>query len=270
MRKPLRVAGFENITAFLVNAMGRGCLVSAAAAGLFWFMNSPSFGALETPIAFTASFMVTLIGWFLILQKLLADVNADSPRQHTLNDRQESVQCEMQNLIACLAGEFRKQFHYANRELMQSQDLLADAINTLTTSFTSIHDQVNSQRTLALTGTAGNRQDSVLPASAGNPADALPVADDLDKEITTAIRALQFQDLTTQLLDHALHRIAAMDQALSELPSISVVNPSDSAELIVTIEQAKATIMNDLANLDEHKTNPVSQGHMGTGDIELF
>jgi len=179
-----------------------------------------------------------------------------------------AVQDETQAVLTCLAEEFGKQLHYAHRELNQTQELLNDAINTLIACVTSIHRSVD-----AITG--GVRRTAAESQASGKPTSpavktVLNISDQLEANINTAIRTLQFQDITTQLIDHAIHRVSAMNDTLADIKSLSAKAPVDSNGFIDQLCRQKESILHKVANLDEHKTNPVSQGHMGTGEIELF
>jgi hypothetical protein len=61
-----------------------------------------------------------------------------------------------------------------------------------------------------------------------------------------------------------------MNDTLADIKSLSAKAPVDSNGFIDQLCRQKESILHKVANLDEHKTNPVSQGHMGTGEIELF
>jgi cysteinyl-tRNA synthetase len=173
------------------------------------------------------------------------------------------LQQEMQAVLAYLAVEFRKQLQYADRELSQAQDLLRDAIETLTTCFLGIHRNVQ-----AVIEGVGNAIEA--RGEAGQLETVLKISDQLQTDLHTAIRTLQFQDLTFQLIDHAMHRVSAMNDALSDIQSGLEEERGDTARFVGHLCRHKESILKRVANLDEHKTNPVAQGHMGVGDIELF
>ena len=185
---------------------------------------------------------------------------ADNPLSKTEipADQLMLVQREAQELFRYLADEFEKQLQYADHELTQTQGLLKDAVETLTTCFTGIHDKV------CVPQSRGGDPES--PGSKMGHHDT----SELESLLNAAIRTLQFQDLTKQLIDHALHRVSAMRQVMNDIKSMSADEARGPAHFMEDIGHYYTSIQHNVANLDEHKTNPVSQGHMMTGEIELF
>ncbi len=90
-------------------------------------------------------------------------------------------------------------------------------------------------------------------------------ADEVGSQVNRAITALQFQDLTSQLLDQGRGRIAAVQAMLAALGGQPAHGAQALDELIGAIERARS----ELAAADLRK-NAVAQTHMGSGDIELF
>jgi hypothetical protein len=169
------------------------------------------------------------------------------------------VQRETISVFEYLADEFQKQLGYADRELGQTQILLQDAIETLTESFCRIHVGVEAIADRVRETAQQSGDESVQELSA-----------QLENDINTAIRSLQFQDMTRQLVDHAIHRISAMNHALADIKTMSEERHEDWPSFIDYLYRHKESILMKVASLDERKTNPVSQGHMGSGDIDLF
>jgi len=84
-------------------------------------------------------------------------------------------------------------------------------------------------------------------------------------EVDAAVRALQFQDLTTQLVGHTAQRLqtvreimAGMDMAVRQIDDIASGLPAAHQRIRETVRKASA------------RTSPVKQGNMQSGDIELF
>jgi hypothetical protein len=178
-----------------------------------------------------------------------------------------AIQDETQAVLEYLADEFRKQLQFADRELIQTQELLSDAIDTLAACFDGIQGSIDC-------GAQGVREPAPERESLGH---SIPFGDpargcsrQLETHINTAIRTLQFQDIANQLIDHAMHRVSAMNDALTDIKTMSEEQHTDPTSFIDYLYRHKESILRKVANLDERKTNPVSQGHMGTGEIELF
>ena len=84
-------------------------------------------------------------------------------------------------------------------------------------------------------------------------------------EVNTAVTALQFQDMTSQLIGHAQARIKALQAAAEE----SATAFADTKDVAKGLAHAKES-MHALSELDRVRHNPVKQENMDSGDIELF
>ena len=84
-------------------------------------------------------------------------------------------------------------------------------------------------------------------------------------EVNAAVTALQFQDMTSQLIGHAQTRIEALHVAANESAKAFANTESGSKGL----EQARQR-MHALAEMDPVKSAPVKQKSLGPGEIELF
>jgi methyl-accepting chemotaxis protein len=94
--------------------------------------------------------------------------------------------------------------------------------------------------------------------------------------VNQAITALQFQDMTAQLLNHILQRMATVDQVCGGLSALGTEiaafsERGDLAGAENTIASATQQIIGQLENLEVTlRANPVGQSAMSHGDIELF
>ena len=88
-----------------------------------------------------------------------------------------------------------------------------------------------------------NRVTEIAPRVAAQPADRAA----LDGAIGSAVTALQFQDMATQLTQHAQRRLAELEKALSTLAA-EAHDPLDAPT----------------------RMQPVRQTGMGAGSIDLF
>jgi hypothetical protein len=91
-----------------------------------------------------------------------------------------------------------------------------------------------------------------------------------------AFNALQFQDISDQLLAHAQCRLSALICELDDLTNAvapttvfqnaAAQNNALSSHLISQVER----INDNLAELDLSLSKPVSKAHLGVGEMELF
>ncbi len=95
------------------------------------------------------------------------------------------------------------------------------------------------------------------------------ISGEIENNVNSAVTTLQFQDLATQLLGHTKARVQAMKSALREMAAAGTgqANPEQHSADLARYRQA---IREHVAGLEDVKSNPVSQEHMGAGDIELF
>ena len=96
--------------------------------------------------------------------------------------------------------------------------------------------------------------------------DIAPVMNPSKRE---AFSALQFQDISDQLLAHAQTRLALLLREVDLL--VTALEPSGAQngaaeKLSQLVEQAN----DNLADLDVSLLKPVGKAHLGTGDMEMF
>lgn len=99
---------------------------------------------------------------------------------------------------------------------------------------------------------------------------------EVDAQVSRAVTALQFQDMVSQLLNHALQRLSALETVLHQLGGLGGrlrddMVGRDANEAIAALRQETGKIA---ASIDRMVTrtsdNPVGQLAMSHGDIELF
>lgn len=97
------------------------------------------------------------------------------------------------------------------------------------------------------------------------------ISGEIERNVNSAVTTLQFQDLATQLLEHTKARVRAMESALQEMAEDPTQGEHASArQHAASLARCRQGIRQHVVALGTVKSNPVSQEHMGTGDIELF
>jgi hypothetical protein len=138
-----------------------------------------------------------------------------------------------------MATRLSSQVDSAHHEIGETREILKDAIDRLMPAFT-----------------ASRSQD--LPQHAINPSRR------------EAFSALQFQDISDQLLAHAQARLSLLLQEVNLLVGArcnrAMITKISPAGLTQLVEQAN----DSLADLDISLLKPVGKAHLGTGDVELF
>ena len=90
----------------------------------------------------------------------------------------------------------------------------------------------------------------------------------VEKNVAVAVSTLQFQDMSSQLIEHAQMRMSALQEVANEMSKgTSNLNPHAYLE---TISLYNKLLHDHVVTLDEKKSNPVAQNNFDTGDIELF
>jgi len=84
------------------------------------------------------------------------------------------------------------------------------------------------------------------------------LARSLTQDVDDSVRRLQFQDITTQLLEHVQRRSNAVELIVNSLANGN--SGQGDADMTAVLDQARAMTAR----------NPVSQSSVGAGDIDLF
>ena len=129
------------------------------------------------------------------------------------------------------------------------------------------HDMSASMRAK---GTVDNMMDQVQQVNArvAEGLDELTVATGQVRDnVDAAVRLLQFEDITRQVLERAQMRVAFMERFAVELEQIPMVDPERSGE---QVEAARARLSDLREELQAAAHRSVQQTSMAGGDIELF
>jgi hypothetical protein len=90
----------------------------------------------------------------------------------------------------------------------------------------------------------------------------------VEQNVLVVISSLQFQDMSSQLIEHARMRMTALQEVANEM-SKQVDNPN-SREYMERIAAYNRLLDKHVVSLDKQKANPVAQKDYSSGDIELF
>ena len=91
---------------------------------------------------------------------------------------------------------------------------------------------------------------------------------EVERNVSVAVSALQFQDMSSQLINHAQMRLSALLTVASQMG-----RGEDSPTRLAYLEQVSACrglLLEHVVMLDAKKSNPVVQDSCETGEIELF
>ncbi|MDY7575357.1 chemotaxis protein [Actimicrobium sp. CCI2.3] len=152
-------------------------------------------------------------------------------------------------------------------DLAQTALLLTEAIDKLGASFMSIHAVISVQQDaivhLVHHGAIGYEQREHLQG----------LQNEIDRHVNAAVTGLQFQDMTSQLLQRTLGHVSSLRGMIDVLgETATAIGPDASADEVTT----QLTIAsNEVATCrvlleDAQLRKAVRQTHMESGDIELF
>ena len=153
----------------------------------------------------------------------------------------------LQELVARIAS----QVDFAHREIGETRAILNDAVVRLMPAFTAMRN--------------GDAQHEAMDASGAPGA----IATRATRAIGSAFSALQFQDISDQLLAHAQLRLASLATEVNAIAA--ALAPDAAGHARMNAFMATVASANDkLAMLDLSLVKPVGKAHLGTGDMELF
>lgn len=102
------------------------------------------------------------------------------------------------------------------------------------------------------------------------------IAQQVESDVNAAVTALQFQDMASQLLNHARKRVMEIEESLGELTGLpeALARAAETPGDENVLEAARAAVARLEARLQNIRTrtagNPVKQEQLASGDIELF
>ena len=160
-------------------------------------------------------------------------------------------------------------------ELSQVSMLVGDAIKTLVESFNSLNDQVAEQADIVQCIVA-QVTDPQVSDSGDRQVEQLARISELnqqiDRNVASATRSLQFDDIVQQLVAHSHNRAELMEQLFiglyEKLSELKVAEPRDAKQAAKYIDAMQEEISRIRLGLE--KANPVRQTTMGAGKAEVF
>lgn len=90
----------------------------------------------------------------------------------------------------------------------------------------------------------------------------------VEQNVLVVISTLQFQDMSSQLIEHARMRMTALQEIANEMGKSG--DSLSHREYLEQIAAYNRVLQKHVMSLDKKKANPVAQKDFGTGDIELF
>ena len=180
--------------------------------------------------------------------------------------RKKVLGSHVKRLLSGVSDHGKRHLTEVETDLIQTELLLEEAIDKLTSSFMAIH------------GAVGARQDTInLLLAGGTPsaeerARLEAMSGEVGEHVNAAITSMQFQDMTSQLIDRTLKRVTGLREFLGTLGAhgADVLPDSGSEEIVELLGKVSMALAIQSLELRSVLRKAVNQQHMDSGDIELF
>jgi len=176
---------------------------------------------------------------------------------------------ELKRLLLDTSSGGSRQLTEVESDLVQTNILLGEAIGKLGDSFMDLHRSVQAQQQV-LEGVMNGGQ--TLDAHSIGQLKAMQA--EIAEHVNVAVTGLQFQDMTSQLLERIVRRVIGLREALGVLSanSFEIVPEQEISEqeLQSLLAATVADIEQRLSVLDNGLWKAVRQTRMESGDVELF
>ena len=180
--------------------------------------------------------------------------------------RKKILGSHVKRLLSGVSDHGRKHLTEVETDLIQTGLLLEEAIEKLSFNFMAIHQAVEAeQATIQLLldgGIATPEQRAQLEALQGN----------VGGYVNAAITSLQFQDMTSQLIDRTLKRVTGLREFLGTLGAhgAEMLPESDNEEIVALLGKVSMALAIQSLELRSMLRRSVEQKHLESGDVELF
>lgn len=175
------------------------------------------------------------------------------------------------NFIA-ISDEVRNLSDNANKFSKQMHELASNVSDALTAAERSVSGLASGDMAV-VTDSKQNVQSMIKELAtfnetvSQNAIELNIISTKIEQNVLVVISTLQFQDMSTQLIEHARMRMTALQEVAKEMGKGGGRNDGDYLERIAAYNRL---LDKHVASLDKQKSNPVKQKDFGTGDIELF
>jgi len=180
--------------------------------------------------------------------------------------RKKILGSHVKRLLSGVSDHGKKHLTEVESDLIQTELLLEEAIEKLTASFLAIHTAVGAQQDTInrmLAGEAPSVEDTERMKG---------MSGEIGVHVNTAITSMQFQDMTSQLIDRTLKRVTGLREFLATLGAYGdeVKADTGSDEIAELLSKMSMALAIQSIELRSTLRRAVEQQHLESGDIELF
>lgn len=180
--------------------------------------------------------------------------------------RQLLLGSELKQLLSGVSVHGANHLTEVETDLGQTSFLLGEAIQKLAASFMAIHASVCAQ------------QDTVDLLLSGRPLtpelteNLKAKQGEISQHVNAAVTGLQFQDMTSQLIERTVRRVSGLRDVLCALSvsEAALTSEGDLDEMIAVLQELNTLFHEKSTMLEGALWKAVAQTHMESGDIELF
>jgi len=290
-----------------MNNYTRLALAGALVASVVLGATALYFGTLYVFLADTLAIAILLVSVFYLHNRASDSKQSADSADSSMNGGQQFIN-ESSAFHMQLGNEIAEQLSSAHTELGNTQAILSDAIGKLVSNFILISDGVrdlaahtndfskqirevadkvsatlaageHASNSMAADGRASIESNqhvrSIMveltafnEAVASNAIDLNLISSNVEQNVLVVISTLQFQDMSSQLIEHARMRMTALQEVANEMGKGG--NSPNNMEYLERIAAYNRLLDKHVVSLDKQKANPVAQKNFGTGDVELF
>ena len=181
-------------------------------------------------------------------------------------NRKKILGSHVKRMLSGVSDHGRNHLTEVETDLLQTSLLLEEAIEKLSRNFMSIHEAVSDQQAtirLLLDGGTPSPEERVRLEA---------MSEQVSTYVNAAITSMQFQDMTSQLIDRTLKRVTGLREFLATLGTYGAQMEADSDNDTIVDLLGKVSMALAIQSLELRSVlrKAVSQKHLESGDIELF
>ena len=177
----------------------------------------------------------------------------------------EQLNVQVMDLLVGVSAHGDQHLAEVERDLVQMNTLLEEAIKKLCSSFMAIHTAVGKQQEAL--GSMLSADLSVTDYAAHFEA----TQSEINLHVGAAVTGLQFQDMTSQLMGRMAQHLSGLRGVFGEIDASESALPESSHKaLLEKLSLISGRVSARLSGQEEGVRKSVNQNHMESGDIELF
>ncbi len=180
--------------------------------------------------------------------------------------RKKLLSSHVKRLLSGVSDHGMRHLTEIEADLVQVSLLLIEAIEKLTGNFMAVHSAVYAQQETINLLLEGKRPTEEQATSLAG------MAAEVGGHVNAAVTSMQFQDMTSQLLDRTQKRVSGLREFLETLGThgSEILAESSNEEIVTLISAINMNLAIQSLELKSVLRKAVNQQHLESGDIELF